>query len=249
MTAPPLPGRTRLKVCCIASVNEARLAVAYGADAVGLVSAMPSGPGVIDDATVAAVGARVPVPVAAFLLTSRTDAAGLVAQARAAGATTLQLVDAVPADALAVVRAALPGVRLVQVIHVLDEASVEEARAALPHVDALLLDSGNPRLAVKELGGTGRVHDWALSRRVRDLAHAVGVPVFLAGGLRAENVGDAVHAVRPFGVDVCSGVRTAGRLDAERLAAFVRALGAADRAAGGSAPAAGLPAAAPADAV
>jgi phosphoribosylanthranilate isomerase len=226
---PLRPGRTRLKVCCIASADEARLAVAHGADAVGLVSAMPSGPGVIDDATVATVAARVPVPVAAFLLTARTDAVGLVAQARAAGATTLQLVDAVPFEAAAAVRAALPGVRLVQVIHVLDEASVEEARLALPHADALLLDSGNPRLAVKELGGTGRVHDWALSRRVRDLAHAAGVAVFLAGGLRADNVGRAVRAVRPFGLDVCSGVRSDGRLDARKLAAFAAALRAADR--------------------
>jgi phosphoribosylanthranilate isomerase len=232
--APLAPGRTRLKVCCIASVDEARVAVAHGADALGLVSAMPSGPGVIDDAAVAAVAARVPVPVATFLLTSRTDAPGLIAQAAAAGAGTLQLVDAVAPDALARVRGALPGVRLVQVIHVLDEASVDEAFAALPHADALLLDSGNPRLAVKELGGTGRVHDWALSRRVRDAAHAAGVPVFLAGGLRAENVGAAVAAVAPFGVDVCSGVRADGRLDPAKLAAFAAALAAADRAAGGA---------------
>ena len=227
-TLPLAPGRTRLKVCCIASRDEARLAVAHGADALGLVSAMPSGPGVIDDATVAAVAAAVPVPVAAFLLTARTDAAGLIAQATAAGAGTLQLVDAVAHDVLARVRAALPGVRLVQVIHVLDEASVAEAAEALPHVHALLLDSGNPRLAVKELGGTGRVHDWALSRRVRDAAHTAGVPVFLAGGLRAENVGAAVAAVAPFGLDVCSGVRTDGRLDAAKLAAFAAALAAAD---------------------
>ena len=230
-------GQTRLKVCCIASVEEAHLAVAHGADAVGLVSAMPSGPGVIDDATVAAVAARVPVPVAAFLLTSRTDAEGLIAQARTAGVSTLQLVDAVPFDAMRAVRRALPGVRLVQVIHVLDEASVEEAAAALPHADALLLDSGNPRLAVKELGGTGRVHDWALSRRVRDRAHAAGVPVFLAGGLRAENVAEAVRTVRPFGLDVCSGVRTGGRLDAAKLAAFAAAVAAADAELGPAGPA------------
>ena len=228
---PLIPGRTRLKVCCIASVDEARTAIALGADALGLVSAMPSGPGVIDDATVAAVAARVPVPIATFLLTSRTDAPGLIAQANAAGAGTLQLVDTVAREVLAQVRAALPGIRLVQVIHVLDDASVAEASAALPHVDALLLDSGNPRLAVKELGGTGRVHDWALSRRVRDMAHAVGVPVFLAGGLRAENVGEAVGTVAPFGLDVCSGVRTDGRLDPTKLAAFVAALAAADQAA------------------
>jgi len=215
--------RPRVKVCCIASLGEARLAVAHGADALGLVSAMPSGPGMIADATIADVAAQVPPPVATFLLTARVDASSIAAQARGAGVNTVQLVDAVAADELAALRRALPYVRLVQVIHVLDDASVVEAAAALPHVHALLLDSGNPRLAVKELGGTGRVHDWALSRRIRDEAAAAHVPVFLAGGLRAGNVGDAVRTVRPFGVDVCSGVRTDGRLDAAKLAAFVAA--------------------------
>lgn len=219
--------RTRVKVCCIASRDEARRAVALGADALGLVSAMPSGPGVVEDATIADVAAHVPPPVATFLLTARVDATSIAAQARSAGVNTVQLVDAVAPRELAALRDALPYVRLVQVIHVLDDASVAEAEAALPHVHALLLDSGNPRLAVKELGGTGRVHDWAVSRRIRDAADAAHVPVFLAGGLRAENVADAVRAVRPFGVDVCSGVRTGGRLDTAKLAAFVAAAAAA----------------------
>ena len=217
----PPPARPRVKVCCIASVDEARLAIALGADALGLVSAMPSGPGVIADVMIAEVAAAVPPPIATFLLTSRQDAAGIVAQVRASGANTVQLVDALPEGAYAELRAALPGVRLVQVIHVLDDASLDEAAAAAAHVDALLLDSGNPRLAVKELGGTGRVHDWALSRAIVDRSP---VPVFLAGGLRAENVADAVRQVRPFGVDVCSGVRTDGRLDPARLSALVAAL-------------------------
>lgn len=213
--------RIRLKVCCIADADEARLAIAHGADALGLVSAMPSGPGVIEDAAIATIARAVPPPVATFLLTSRTDAPSIAAQAQASGANTLQLVDHVPPAALTALRAELPGVRLVQVIHVLDAASVREAAEAAPHVDALLLDSGNPRLAVKELGGTGRVHDWALSRSI---VEASPVPVFLAGGLRADNVAAAVAAVRPFGVDVCSGVRTDGRLDAAKLAALVAAL-------------------------
>lgn len=213
--------RVRLKVCCIADRSEAALAIAHGADALGLVSAMPSGPGVIADAAIADLVAQVPPPVATFLLTARTDADAIVAQARASGAGTLQLVDHVPHRALAAVRAALPGVRLVQVIHVLDATSVREALDAAPHVHALLLDSGNPRLAVKELGGTGRTHDWSLSRAIVDASPA---PVFLAGGLRADNVRDAVAAVRPFGVDVCSGVRTDGRLDPAKLVAFAAAL-------------------------
>ena len=109
-------------------------------------------------------------------------------------------------------------------IHVLDDDSVREALDAAPRVDALLLDSGDPRRAVKELGGTGRVHDWALSRAIVDRSP---VPVFLAGGLRGENVAEAVRRVRPFGVDVCSGVRTDGRLDVAKLSALVGALAAA----------------------
>ena len=214
----------RVKVCCIASRDEARLAVAHGADALGLVSAMPSGPGVVADTTIADVVAQVPPPVATFLLTARVDARSIAAQVRSAGVNTVQLVDVVTPDELIALRRALPYVRIVQVIHVLDATSVAESAAALPHVHALLLDSGNPRLAVKELGGTGRVHDWALSRCIRDAAETAHVAIFLAGGLRAENVGDAVRAVRPFGVDVCSGVRTDGQLDAAKLAAFVAAV-------------------------
>lgn len=216
--------RPRLKVCCIASVDEARLAVSLGADALGLVSAMPSGPGPIADALIAEIAVAVPPPIATFLLTARTDAAGIAEQVRATRVSTVQLVDAVAPDALAELRAMLPATRLVQVIHVLDAGSVAEALAVAPLVDALLLDSGNPRLAVKELGGTGRVHDWALSRAI--VARSP-VPVFLAGGLRAENVGDAVRRVRPYGLDVCSGVRTDGRLDADRLRALAAAAGAA----------------------
>jgi phosphoribosylanthranilate isomerase len=217
----PPPARPRLKVCCIASVAEARLAISAGADALGLVSAMPSGPGVIAEELIAEIVAAVPPPVATFLLTARVDAAGIAAQVTATRASTVQLVDAVPLAALEELRLALPATKLVQVVHVLDADSVREALDAAPLVDALLLDSGDPRRAVKELGGTGRVHDWALSRAVVERAP---VPVFLAGGLRAENVGEAVRRVRPFGVDLCSGVRTDGRLDAARLAALVDAL-------------------------
>jgi phosphoribosylanthranilate isomerase len=213
--------RVRLKVCCIASRDEAALAVAHGADAVGLVAPMPSGPGAITEEAIAAVVPHVPPPVATVLLTPRTDAQTIVMQARRTGVNTLQLVDFVGSPVLERLRVALPTVRLLQVVHVLDDDSVREALAVASFVDALLLDSGNPRLKVKELGGTGRVHDWALSRAIRDRA---GIPVFLAGGLHAENVGEAVRTVRPFGVDVCSGVRTDGRLDAAKLDAFTRAL-------------------------
>lgn len=221
MTADMFPAQTRIKVCCIASEEEAALAIAMGASAIGLVSRMPSGPGPIPEARIRDIARIVPPGVATFLLTSETTAEPIIAQQRYCGTNTLQLVDEVEPGVHAALRAALPGVKIVQVIHVRDDDSVAEARQVSPHVDAILLDSGNPSLATKELGGTGRAHDWAVSRRIRE---AVKVPVYLAGGLNPQNVAKAIAQVEPFGVDVCSGLRTEGRLDAEKLEHFMRAV-------------------------
>jgi phosphoribosylanthranilate isomerase len=210
--------RPRVKICCISSVEEANLAIRYGADALGLVSAMPSGRGPIPEDLIATIIAAVPPLVSTFLLTSRQDAASIIAQQKRTGAGTLQLVDRVEPGCYREVRAALPGVRLVQVIHVTGPEAVEEAANVAPEVDALLLDSGNPSAPVKELGGTGRTHDWTVSARIRE---AVDIPVFLAGGLRIENVREAFQRVRPFALDLCSGVRTDGRLDEVKLAGFL----------------------------
>ena len=207
----------RIKICCISSVEEAHAAIMAGASALGLVSSMPSGPGVISEALIAEIAATVPPPIGTFLLTCGQDARDIIAQQRRCRTNTVQLCDRLTTGSYADLRGAMPGVSLVQVIHVTGEESLEEALGVAPHVDALLLDSGNQSLAVKELGGTGRVHDWAISRRIRE---QVRVPVFLAGGLRPENVGEAIRQVGPFGLDLCSGVRTDGKLDTEKLARF-----------------------------
>lgn len=211
----------RVKVCCISSVLEAATAIAHGASALGLVSQMPSGPGVVDEDVIAAIIATVPPPIATFLLTSAREAEAIIAQQARMRPTTLQLVDHLDADLHRALRNALPGITLVQVVHVEDEASVEYALSAAPTVDALLLDSGRVEAPVKELGGTGRTHDWHLSRRIRDES---GKPVFLAGGLRPDNVADAIRAVEPFGLDLCTGVRSNGALDVAKLSAFMSAV-------------------------
>jgi phosphoribosylanthranilate isomerase len=207
----------RVKICCIASVEEARAAIRAGASALGLVSSMPSGPGVITEALIAEIAAAVPPPIATFLLTCGQDTGDIIAQQRRCRTNTVQLCDRLTSGSYADLRGAMPGVSLVQVIHVTGEESLEEALSVAPHVDALLLDSGNQSLMVKELGGTGRVHDWSVSRRIRE---QVRIPIFLAGGLRPENVREAIQQVGPFGLDLCSGVRTAGRLDEEKLGRF-----------------------------
>lgn len=211
----------RVKICCMGSVAEALMAIANGAAAVGLVSAMPSGPGVIAEDLIAEIAGRLPPAIGSFLLTCKTDPTAIIEQQRRLRVNTIQICDRLEVSSYQTLRAALPGISLVQVIHVNGLESVTEAISVAPFVNAVLLDSGNQSLPVKELGGTGRTHDWNLSVQIRE---AIDVPLFLAGGLRAENVAEAIRQVRPFGVDVCSGVRTDGKLDEGKLKAFFAAV-------------------------
>ena|ERR1044071_6512202 len=213
--------RTRIKICCISSIEEARLAIAHGADALGLVGKMPSGPGPIADELIAEIVRHIHPPVASFLLTSEQSSQQIIAHIKRAGTNTVQIVDELSEGAYHHIREALPNVKLVQVIHVTGPESIEQATSVHDDVDAILLDSGNPKAAVKTLGGTGNVHNWDISR---ELVKAVKVPVFLAGGLHAGNVQEAIRKVQPYGVDICSGVRTDGKLDPYKLGAFVAAV-------------------------
>ena len=214
--------RPRVKICCISSVEEARLAIDYGASALGLVSHMPSGPGVIEEEQIAEIAAQVPPPIATFLLTCQQDAEAIAAQQRRCGTNTIQICDRLTQGSYRELKQTLPGISIVQVVHVVGRESVDEALAIAEEVDAILLDSGNPALNVKELGGTGRRHDWALSRKIRE---QIDIPLFLAGGLKPDNVQQAIEEVGPFGVDICTGVRTEGKLDEAQLAALFANIG------------------------
>lgn len=212
----------KVKICCITSVSEAQMAMQYGASAIGLVGRMPSGPGPIEDELIKSIAVTIPPPVATFLLTSETGAGKIIDHHKRTFTNTIQLVDELPALDYAIIKDAIPAIKLVQVIHVIDGGSVEEAIKVSQYVNAILLDSGNPKLAIKELGGTGRVHNWKLSRKI---VESIPVPVFLAGGLNSSNVRKAIDQVQPYGVDVCSGVRTKGRLDENKLKAFFEGVG------------------------
>jgi phosphoribosylanthranilate isomerase len=214
--------KPRIKICCINSINEAKLAISFGASAIGLVGKMPSGPGPIEDKLIASIIKTVPPPIATFLLTSETTAENIIAHQQRVHSSTIQIVDALTERNYKQIREQLPSIKLVQVIHVIDESSVGEAIELSEEVDALLLDSGNPKLTIKELGGTGRVHNWDLSK---EIVRQSKVPVFLAGGLNPTNLAAAIETVQPFGIDVCSGLRTDGNLDEEKLDAFFKAAG------------------------
>ena len=213
--------KVRVKICCISSVKEAKLAIKYGADALGLVGNMPSGPGVISDDLIHEISKAVPPPISTFLLTSETEAKNIIEHYKKVQTTTIQLVDEIEPSHYQMIRNELPHVKLVQVLHVQGEESIQESKDVSEYVDAILLDSGNPNLAVKELGGTGRTHDWEISRAIRE---TTSIPVFLAGGLNASNIKKAVSIVKPFGVDLCSGVRSDGNLDENKIHQFFEAL-------------------------
>lgn len=209
--------KPRVKICCISSAAEAAIAIRHGAAAVGLVSAMPSGPGVIGEESITEIARTVPPGIATFLLTSLREADAIIAQQQRCRTNTIQLCDAVVPGCHQKLRAALPGIALVQVVHVTGPESVAEAVSVAASVDAILLDSGNQKLAVKELGGTGRRHDWRISR---EIVATACIPVYLAGGLNPDNVAEAIAQVRPFGLDICSGLRTSGNLDEEKVRRF-----------------------------
>ena len=202
------------------------MAIEAGASAVGLVSAMPSGPGPIPEELIARIAATIPPGVSSFLLTCLQDAASIIEQQRRLRVNTIQICDRLTQGSYQDLREALPGISLVQVVHVTGPEAVDEAIAVAPHVDAILLDSGNQSLAIKELGGTGRTHDWTLSRKIRE---AIEVPLFLAGGLNPSNIAAAIREVQPFGIDVCSGLRTNGVLDLQKLTAFFTQINADER--------------------
>lgn len=207
-----------LKVCCIASVEEARLAIDHGATALGLVGEMPSGPGIIDDEKIRVIASEIGDSAWTVLLTSRTKADDIVEHVKLTGVNSVQIVDAPEAGVYDALRKRAPNIRILQVIHVQNEEAIDEAVAAAKMVDYILLDSGNPRAAVKTLGGTGDRHDWSISRAI---VESVGVPVFLAGGICPENVAEAVGTVRPAGIDLCTGIREDGILMEGRLRALV----------------------------
>lgn len=211
----------RVKICCISSIDEAKIAIEHGASALGLVGNMPSGPGIIGDELISQIAKAIPPPISTFLLTSETSPRDIIKHYKRVNTSTIQIVDELEKREYEMIRRELPNVKLVQVIHVIDQNSVKEAIEVSEFVDAILLDSGNPNLTVKELGGTGRVHDWELSKEIR---MSIPIPLFLAGGLNKDNVKKAIEIVQPFGLDLCSSVRTNGKLDHQKLKLFFKAI-------------------------
>ena len=213
--------KVRVKICCISSIEEAKLAISLGASAIGLVGHMPNGPGIISDELINKIANSVPKDIDTFLLTSETEVSKIINHYSKVNTTTIQIVDELTNGTHAQLKSALPHIKIVQVLHVINENSIEEAIKISKYVDTILLDSGNPNLEAKELGGTGRIHNWEISK---EIVKSIKIPVYLAGGLNPNNAFQAIKNVKPYGVDLCSGVRTNGNLDSAKLTAFFKAI-------------------------
>ena len=211
--------RPLLKVCCISSVAEAHLALEKGADFLGLVGPMPSGPGILSLEEIKAIVGAIPGDAKTILLTSETEAEHIAASVKDLGVKAVQIVRELSVSVLSQVRSLLPDIIIFSVVHVIDESSIHTAKSYEGIADYILLDSGKPSKGI--LGGTGAVHNWDYSKQI---VKELNIPVFLAGGLNPNNVRNAVDQVNPGGVDLCSGLRTNDKLDAEKLNAFVNNL-------------------------
>lgn len=211
----------KVKICCISSLQEAELAIELGASAIGLVSEMPSGPGVISENLISEIASSVPKNIDTFLLTSKQSSKEIVEQLKRCKTNTVQIVDNLVSGSYSIIRNEIPKIKIVQVLHVQNEKSIEDALKIENYVDAILLDSGNQNLEIKELGGTGKTHNWEISKAI---VEQIKIPLYLAGGLNSQNIIEAITTVKPYGVDLCSSVRTNGKLDKQKLTEFFKTL-------------------------
>ena len=209
---------TKVKICCIQSIDEAQIAIDNGAYALGLVSKMPSGPGVISDEKIRKITNWAPNDIKTVLLTSLQNTDELVLQIEYCNPDIVQLVDSQDVETYETLQTIFADLEIMQVVHVIDEDSTLLAKDVSHYVDYILLDTGNPNLKTKVLGGTGRTHNWEISKMI--IEH-IDLPVFLAGGLNPENIKGAISQVIPFGVDLCSGLRTKGKLDESKVKIFM----------------------------
>jgi len=213
--------KPKVKICCISSIQEAELVINAGADAIGLVGPMPSGPGVISFSQIQEIRSVIGKTVDSFLLTSELTAERIISQHALTQTSTIQIVDNIGKAELVELKNALPRTQLVQVIHVQNEEAIQHAIDIQDYIDAILLDSGRPDKQIKILGGTGNIHNWNISRNIVNL---ISKPVWLAGGLNPDNVIEAYHKVKPYGIDLCSGLRSNKKLDEEKLNRFFVAI-------------------------
>ena len=191
-------------------------AVDAGCDALGFIMGVTHrSSDVVTPAEAAKLIRRLPPfiePVAVTHLQETEDLIRLVKDSRC---TTLQIQDTIEPSEIDVIRDALPYAKIVKAVHVTGESAIAMGKRYEPYADALILDTRTG----DQIGGTGIPHDWNISATI---VATSAIPVILAGGLTPENVREAIRKVRPYGVDVHTGVKKDGVRNPDRTLAFAR---------------------------
>jgi len=191
-------------------------AIDAGCDAVGFIMGVThQSSDFVTPAEAAKMVRHLPPFIEPVAVTHLQETEDLIELVNSSHCTTLQIQTIVEPSEIDVIRDALPYLKIVKAVHVMDESAIEMGKRYEPYADALLLDTRTR----EKLGGTGIPHDWNISAAI--VANSA-IPVILAGGLTPENVAEAIRKVRPYGVDVHTGVRKDGIRNPERTLAFAR---------------------------
>ncbi len=205
----------RVKICGITRKEDLAVAVDAGADAVGFLVGVPASPRNLTPERAETLLRHVPVFVDSVVVTAPQSIEGLAEICERLKPTAIQIHGKKSFDA-SEIRERTKGTRLIKTVYVTKDALNEAAIEELKLFDAVLLDS----FTKGQYGGTGMVHDWTLSKQIREAV--APLPVILAGGLKPENVKEAVQTVQPYAVDVASGVELRPAIkDHEKVRAFV----------------------------
>ncbi|HHV25217.1 MAG: phosphoribosylanthranilate isomerase [Methanosarcina sp.] len=223
--------KVRTKICGIRSPEEIELAALYGADAVGFITEVPvESPRKLDSGTAAYLVSKVPKSLSSVLVIMPDNSDTAVEMIEKIKPDIVQIHSRLPLLELEVIKEntdipiiktlsvpvkgetsgkktgnEAPVSNLLEKVRLLEDADV---------VDSILLDTARP----EKPGGTGCVHDWTLSRWISEETR---LPLILAGGLKPENVREAIKAVSPYAVDTASGVETSGKKDAMKIRNFI----------------------------
>ncbi len=208
-----------VKICGIRRHEDALIAAELGADAIGLlVGQRHNSPDFISAAVARDISRALPPSVEAVLVTHIEEIDELERLLEQSGITTVQLHSEIAPNSVERLRGRLPYVKIFKSVSIISADSVAYPEAFEKLVDGFVLDSIN--VATGQLGGTGKTHDWSVSRQI--VMRYLEIPIILAGGLNSENVRSAIEYVHPFGVDVNSGTKAPdGFKDARKMEEFI----------------------------
>lgn len=209
----------RVKICGIKNVEDALKSVEYGADAIGvLVGQEHNSKDFISIKTAKKIIESLPPLVSSVLVTHINNSEEISHMIKTIGVTTVQLHSDIDIQGIEKIKFNCPNVKIIKLVHVIDEKSMQQVDFFANSSDAILLDTINN--VTDQVGGTGKTHNWEIDRKIVEHTNA---KIIIAGGLNPNNIKEAIHKIKPYGVDVNTGVQNKNGLkDYEKLKEFIR---------------------------